>query len=140
MRNHTKKFLSVLLSLAMLFTVAIPAISAAGAKNGTSLALIPYDASKLGVKKLGEVSEAVKEAAKHDPDEIVRVSIVLSGKSTLDAGFATKNVAKNASAVAYRNSLKADNRAYIEGCSKMGEPVTIIDSDYEQAVRPLLNL
>ncbi|MBO4334085.1 MAG: AAA family ATPase [Paludibacteraceae bacterium] len=39
-----------------------------------------------------------------------------------------------------RNSLKADNRAYIEGCSKMGEPVTIIDSDYEQAVRPLLNL
>ncbi len=108
MRNHTKKFLSVLLSLAMLFTVAIPAISAAGAKNGTSLALIPYDASKLGVKKLGEVSEAVKEAAKHDPDEIVRVSIVLSGKSTLDAGFATKNVAKNASAVAYRNSLKAE--------------------------------
>ncbi|MBR5409434.1 MAG: S8 family serine peptidase [Clostridia bacterium] len=108
MRNHTRKILSVLLSLVMVLTLAIPAVSAIGTKSGSALDLIPYDASKLGVKKLGETSAAAAEAAKHAPNETVRVSIVLTGKSTIDAGFSTNNIAKNPSAISYRNALKAE--------------------------------
>ena len=35
--------------------------------------------------------------------------------------------------------LKAENRKYIEGFQKSGEHVVLIDSDYEQTIRTLLN-
>ena len=35
-------------------------------------------------------------------------------------------------------SVKADNRAYIEGCERSGEPVTLIDSDYALMIQTLL--
>lgn len=34
--------------------------------------------------------------------------------------------------------LKAENRAFIEGFGRAGEPVTLIDGDYEKAVESLL--
>ena len=34
-------------------------------------------------------------------------------------------------------SLKEDNHAYIEGFQNAGEPVTLIDSDYERTIRSL---
>lgn len=33
--------------------------------------------------------------------------------------------------------LKADNRAFLEGFQKAGEPVTLIDTDYEQTISKL---
>ena len=36
-------------------------------------------------------------------------------------------------------SLKADNQTYIHGCRENGEPVTLITTDYNQAINPLLN-
>lgn len=36
------------------------------------------------------------------------------------------------------DSIKADNRAYIEGYERSGEPVTLIDSDYELTIQTLL--
>jgi 2-phosphoglycerate kinase len=35
-------------------------------------------------------------------------------------------------------SLKEDNRAFVERCRKSGEQIVLIDSEYEQAVRSLL--
>ena len=35
-------------------------------------------------------------------------------------------------------SLKADNQAYILGCHENGEQVTLIDTDYNQTINPLL--
>ena len=35
-------------------------------------------------------------------------------------------------------SLKADNQAYINGCEENGEQVTLIDSDFEQAINKIL--
>ncbi|MBR0406083.1 MAG: adenylate kinase [Eggerthellaceae bacterium] len=37
------------------------------------------------------------------------------------------------------DSLKKDNRAYIEAFTRCGEHVTLIDSDYEEAIRALLD-
>ena len=36
------------------------------------------------------------------------------------------------------HSLKADNQAYILGCHENGEQVTLIDTDYNQTINPLL--
>ena len=35
-------------------------------------------------------------------------------------------------------SLKEDNHAYIDGCRKNGEQIVLIDSDYERAIRAIL--
>ena len=35
-------------------------------------------------------------------------------------------------------ALKADNRKYIDGCRKAGERIVLIDADYEQTIRALL--
>ena len=35
-------------------------------------------------------------------------------------------------------SLKEDNRAYVEGCQKYGERVVMIDSDYQQTINQLI--
>jgi len=37
------------------------------------------------------------------------------------------------------DSLKADNRKYIDGYQKTGEQVVLIDKDYEQSIRALLD-
>ena len=37
-----------------------------------------------------------------------------------------------------RERLQADNQAYIIGCQENGEPVTLIDSDFEQTMREVL--
>ena len=117
MRIHTKKFLSVLLTVMMLFTVAVPAFAAV--KTGPkALELIPYDASQLNVKKLGAFSAVTKEAEKHDPDEIVRVSIVLDKKSTIEAGFPMKTIGTNKQAVSYRNALKAQQAKVADAIEK----------------------
>ena len=36
--------------------------------------------------------------------------------------------------------LKADNRAYIEGCAAAGESVVLIEDDYEQTIERILEL
>ena len=37
-----------------------------------------------------------------------------------------------------KESLKADNQAYINGCQDNGEPITLINSDYELVLQELL--
>ena len=54
---------------------------------------------------LGKVPEKEEEPALYEADEMVRVSIVLKGKSTLQAGFSTKALASNEKAAAYSANL-----------------------------------
>ena len=48
------------------------------------------------------------EDAPYADTDVVRASIVLDGKSTLDAGFDAKTVATDSEAIAYRKSLRAE--------------------------------
>jgi len=100
---------------------ASPAESAENEADGTqSLEMEPMDPAKLGIKKLGEETE--EEGSEGEDGEIsltpdtslnqtVRVSIFLSGKSTVDAGYSTMGIAENKSAAAYRDTLKAQQKA-----------------------------
>ena len=130
MRKMSRQFLSVLLAAVMILShVQIsaaagndtasgsPAAASGSEAEGTqNLEMEPMDPAKLGIKKLGEETEEAGDEG--DDGEIsltpdtslnktVRVSIFLDGKSTVDAGFDTKGIASNQSAVSYRNALKA---------------------------------
>ena len=109
-----RRVLSVVLSVAMLFSLLVPAVSAEQSKAQTveELTLEPMDPGALDSHKLGE-TKSDESIAKEDHalTDVVRVSIVLEKASTLDAGFKAENIANNAAAKAYRQSLRADQNA-----------------------------
>ena len=111
-----RRFLSVVLVLAMVGSLLVPAASAETTKaepTTRELELIPTDASALESLKLGEAeaNDASVPMEDHALTDVVRVSIVLDKASTLDAGFSTENIANNAAAMAYREGLRADQAA-----------------------------
>ncbi|MBR6119945.1 MAG: S8 family serine peptidase, partial [Oscillospiraceae bacterium] len=110
-KHLPRRLLSLLLTLAMLFTLLVPAVSAAPdsrADEGRELELSPLDPTTLQVQKLGETEDAAP-AAEQSPyalTDLVRVSIVLEGAATLDR-YPLRNVARNSAALAYRQTLRA---------------------------------
>ena len=103
----TRRLLAVLLTLAMLFSFLVPAVSAAPAEKAAEpaeeadgLELTAIDPSTLNVHKLGEIENEKPEGTEREPftaTDLVRVSIVLEGDATLDR-FPMKDVAANAEA------------------------------------------
>ncbi len=129
MSRTTKRFLSILLAAAMILSLGItgwaidddiainPDVIAAAEEqtagrtvSGTELELEEIDPSTLNVPKLGEIEkddEIVLDAEDlFDPDEVVRVSIVLDRPATLSAGYSTENIAANRAAMSYRQTLR----------------------------------
>ena len=125
MKKKARRFLSVLLALAMLFShvdlsfakeLGKSSTAASGSQSdGTvELEMEDMDPAKLNVKKLGEVTEDedgddgdVNLTPDTSLEQTVRVSIFLSEKSTIEAGYSTMGIASNRSAAAYRDTLKA---------------------------------
>ena len=103
-----KRFLAVAIAFVMIAALAVPAIAngldGGAAKANRSVTVKQIDAAA----KLGRINKAElpAEEAKHSDSDIVRVSIVLPGKSLLDAGYSVKGMASDTSAISYRNSLK----------------------------------
>ena len=108
-----RRVLSVVLTVALLCTLLVPAASAAkNNDNVEELKLTPVDPGTLENQKLGETeADSSIEQEAHALTDVVRVSIVLEKPSTLDAGFSTEGIANNAAAVAYREGLRADQAA-----------------------------
>ncbi len=111
------RFLAVLLTVAMLVTLLVPAISAeepAKASDGAQeLELTAIDPATLHVSKLGELDEEPAKPVEQSPyamTDLVRVSIVLDGEATLDR-FPADGVGTNAAANAYRSELRAQQDA-----------------------------
>ncbi|MBQ9891351.1 MAG: S8 family serine peptidase [Firmicutes bacterium] len=118
MSKSSRRVFSVFLAIIMVLSMGVQAF-ADTPKEGRELELEDLDPSLLGIKKLGIIDEAKETLAgeSHDLDDIVRVSIFLSSKSTLDAGYSAKGVGTNAAAISYRDSVKrqqADVAAAIE--------------------------
>ena len=114
MKQLWKRMISLLLTLALVTGLAVPAISAdpaepeAAADKG--LEFVEIDPQTLNVPKLGTVEEDAAEAAPEAPayglNDRVRVSIVLEAPATLDLGYEIQGIAQNENATAYRNLLK----------------------------------
>ncbi|MBQ1409708.1 MAG: S8 family serine peptidase, partial [Oscillospiraceae bacterium] len=110
-----RRFLSVVLVLAMVGSLLVPATAAAMPKVSQTtqeLELIPMDPGELEPHKLGEISQEDSiPMEEHKLTDIVRVSIELEEPATLDMGYSTMNIAHNSSAMAYRHALRAQQDA-----------------------------
>ena len=129
--SKIKRLLSVLVAALMLLTMPITTgISRAIAEGTTeptetetpsetiALEMEDLDPATLNVHKLGEEEEQEDETGAFDSGDIeiedlnriVRVSIFLDGKSTIEQGYDTQGIANNKSANAYRESLRKQQK------------------------------
>ncbi len=104
--NFTKRVLSLVLCIAMLLSLAAPA----AAVSGNAIAFHKSDAPS-SLEAMGNALARQPEAAAYEDEDVVRVSIVLKEKSTLQAGFSTHAVAENAAAMGYRAELKEHQKS-----------------------------
>ena len=116
MKNHWKRFLSVVISIALLSTLLVPMASATGSRDAGSglekLRLTPVDLSTSALLLGDDAPEASGiTAEEYKLTDRVRVSIVLGQASTLGAGYSMDGIASNAAAKAYRSTLKAEQDA-----------------------------
>ena len=113
MNKRMKKCLACFLSFMLLFTVVLPAVSAAAVGNTRTAQLIAIDPSKLNVPKLGETDAAEEptEEISIGLNDVVRVSVFLDEPSARDAGYAIQGVSANREAVAYQETLRRNQNA-----------------------------
>lgn len=101
--KNMKKVLSLVLALVMVFSIVLPA-SAANTTEAVEFVEIDNDTVKPDLSD--RVVESEADEPQYSSSDIVRVSIVLEGASTIDAGYSTSGIADNAQAMAYRESLE----------------------------------
>ncbi|MBR7009806.1 MAG: choice-of-anchor J domain-containing protein [Oscillospiraceae bacterium] len=110
-----RRVLSVVLVVAMVLSVMVPWASAeqtkTAGKNVKELTLTPTELGKQGSATKDVSGRDSEQDTGFAPLDVVRVSIVLEKPSTLDAGFSTEKIAQNAAALAYRESLRNDQKA-----------------------------
>jgi len=115
MKKSLKAVFSVILTAAMLLTVMMPAFAASGSVSGRKSLSFEQVENQKGILSPRSAAEQLTEAQlKGD----VRVSIVLSDKSTLENGFSTNGIASNSGAKNYRASLLAKQNALAQKISK----------------------
>ena len=121
MSRMWKRFLSMFMAVVMVLSLTETALAIGLededplvsqeqiSSDGVELEMEELDPGTLNVKKLGELdSKTTRQAQeKEDPDKIVRVSIFLNKKSTLDEGYSMQGVGQNRAAVSFRDQLKA---------------------------------
>lgn len=107
----SKRLLVLVLSLVMLLSLALP-VSAVGPGENSGLKVEKVDNSLVSAD-LSEREVSQEEEPLYQPDDIVRVSIVLDELPTLEAGYAAAGIAENAAAMSYRDGLK-DRQNMIE--------------------------
>ena len=104
-KNFKNRLISMLLVFAMLSSLVVPTVATTA--NGISWNLTNNSSvlNPLGPDRVDNAHNTVTYA----DHEVVRVSIVLSQKPTLHAGFETAGIASNDAAMNYRQKLK-DNQ------------------------------
>ena len=110
MKKHlSSRLLSLLLALSLLASFVVPVRAAGLSWNAVDTAVSADLADRL---VQGEAQETV-----HRDTDLVRVSIVLEEKPTVQAGYSTMDIARNDGAMAYRESLQARQQAVAQSIS-----------------------
>ena len=128
-KTHFKRVLSLVIAFVMLLSM-MPATRA----NAVPMAPQMLQPSQKEPSKQTAVDLSDRLANLHvedafDPDEIVRVSIVLEEKSTIQAGFSTMDIASNNQAMAYNKNLQNKQESVEQLISKQvlgGEPLDVV--------------
>ena len=95
-----KRCIAFMLCIALALGMVVPGALATNGSKGKNLNDRIIDAIQKGNEGIGL-----------DPNEEIRVSIVLEKASTLEAGYSTVDIANNKSAMSYRDSLRAEQAA-----------------------------
>ncbi len=125
-RRLFHRVLALVLTVAMLAGYAVP-VGATEASNASNLKFTEVD-SDIVIDKLSP-SQAEEEAPLYADEEVVRVSIVLESKSTIEAGYATMGIANSTNAMSYREKLKAEQnavKAAIERDVLKNQPLNVV--------------
>ena len=109
--HRIKRLLSLLLVAALLAGLYVPTAQAAS----TGFSWKETD-KEIRTDMTDRVAETQVEE-KHSPSDIVRVSIVLEDKPTIQAGYGTRNIVGNAEAMAYSSQLKTKQEALAQAIS-----------------------
>ena len=105
--NLFKKILSLALVICMLSSFAVPAMGAED--EGIRFEQVDNSAVK-GSAIVQEPVPSDMASVNRDDNETVRVSIVLDGDSTLDAGYDSADIASNTDAMNHRENLKKNQK------------------------------
>ena len=116
MKHTSKRLLSLILSLVMVLSLTVPAFAANGDETQSEPALTWEKVSSGRAEPLAAGVEKTAEPER-DPEEIVRVSIILNDESTLARGYSTIRIADNVNAMNYRAGLKAQQIALADKIS-----------------------
>ena len=128
MKQIFRSILSLLLIAAMLAGFAVP-IQATGTDPHLALELQPIGQESVSAESPMASMGKVETPQTPSGNEMVRVSIQLEQAPTIDAGFNIRNIAQNASAMGYRDSLQsAQNRlqAAIERQALGGKKLDVV--------------
>ena len=109
--------LSLLLAACLVFSLAPTAIHASPADSEVRFEEISPEEVSADLRM--EKVQPKQEQETRDPDEQVRVSIVLEKAPVLDQGYSTMGLAANQQAAAYRQELLADQQAVTARISKV---------------------
>ena len=110
-KNTFKRLLSVILTVAMMATMAMPAMAA----ESDEVSFTKVDNNSVTAQIPGrEPVERPQEEAPYDDQDVVRVSIFLEKAGTIDAGFDPADIALNSAAMSYRANLNQDQQIVIQ--------------------------
>ena len=112
MKNHRfRRILSLVLVAALLAGFYVPGVQAA------STGLSWKETDQRINHQLANPKEETAPQEDRLPSEPVRVSIVLEDKSTIQAGYSTRNISRNGEALAYGSRLQAKQEALAQTIS-----------------------
>jgi hypothetical protein len=104
--NFFKRLMCVMLIMAVLAGYALPGYATgSNGKSGISFQRVDNSMVSASLTPSGKTEITPKEF-EYESTDIVRVSIVLSKPSTIEAGFAVEGIAQNDAAMSYRDALK----------------------------------
>ena len=113
------RILALLLAVTLLASLVIPA-AAAGRNDLTQLAVEQIDNDLVTAQLPGQQQTAnAAQEETHAASDMVRVSIVLEKKSTLEAGYTAQEVTDSARAMSYRESLQAQQETLSRKISRV---------------------
>lgn len=114
------RILALLLAVTLLASLVIPA-AAAGRNDLTQLAVEQIDNDLVTAQLPGQQQQQTNAAQEetHAASDMVRVSIVLEKKSTLEAGYTAQEVTDSARAMSYRESLQAQQETLSRKISRV---------------------
>ena len=121
--------ISLMLAAILCMGLLAPASTAVPAEGTTKLEFTQVDNRAVSAQITPAEFTQAEDASPYQATDVVRVSILLDGKSTLEAGYSTLGIAENASAMSYRRNLARRQEAMVDAISAEaleGEPLDVV--------------